>query len=164
MIACDKRWGNAAPQGDACEIVGEEQVFSKASGVRHVLASLSLALHEQIDYSPITSHHSLAKAFGIHSFQCGCSSMVERQLPKLHTRVRFPSPADCLSVGCSALDACSRKPSELSVSGLIREQTERPKANVQDQTPSLYRKSANLFPALMRFHKHGEGIGGAFSI
>ena len=24
---------------------------------------------------------------------CGCSSMVERQLPKLHTRVRFPSPA-----------------------------------------------------------------------
>ena len=25
--------------------------------------------------------------------ECGCSSMVERQLPKLHTRVRFPSPA-----------------------------------------------------------------------
>ena len=25
--------------------------------------------------------------------KCGCSSMVERQLPKLHTRVRFPSPA-----------------------------------------------------------------------
>ena len=24
----------------------------------------------------------------------GCSSMVERQLPKLHTGVRFPSPAD----------------------------------------------------------------------
>ena len=24
---------------------------------------------------------------------CGCSSMVERQLPKLHTGVRFPSPA-----------------------------------------------------------------------
>ncbi len=24
---------------------------------------------------------------------CGCSSMVERQLPKLHTRVRFSSPA-----------------------------------------------------------------------
>lgn len=30
---------------------------------------------------------------------CGCSSMVERQLPKLHTRVRFPSPApdSCLT-------------------------------------------------------------------
>ena len=28
---------------------------------------------------------------------CGCSSMVERQLPKLHTRVRFPSPALILS-------------------------------------------------------------------
>src|SRR5690606_29157125 len=27
----------------------------------------------------------------------GCSSMVERQLPKLHTRVRFPSPAPALS-------------------------------------------------------------------
>ena len=25
--------------------------------------------------------------------ECGRSSMVERQLPKLHTRVRFPSPA-----------------------------------------------------------------------
>ena len=24
---------------------------------------------------------------------CGCSSMVERKLPKLKTRVRFPSPA-----------------------------------------------------------------------
>jgi hypothetical protein len=24
---------------------------------------------------------------------CGCSSMAERQLPKLHTGVRFPSPA-----------------------------------------------------------------------
>ena len=24
-----------------------------------------------------------------------CSSMVERQLPKLDTRVRFPSPAHC---------------------------------------------------------------------
>ena len=27
------------------------------------------------------------------SLICGRSSMVERQLPKLHTRVRFPSPA-----------------------------------------------------------------------
>ena len=27
----------------------------------------------------------------------GCSSMVERQLPKLHTRVRFPSPAPPVS-------------------------------------------------------------------
>jgi hypothetical protein len=25
--------------------------------------------------------------------ECGRSSMAERQLPKLHTRVRFPSPA-----------------------------------------------------------------------
>ena len=34
----------------------------------------------------------------------GCSSMVERQLPKLHTRVRFPSPAPESirhRVGCS---------------------------------------------------------------
>ena len=29
---------------------------------------------------------------------CGRSSMVERQLPKLHTRVRFPSPAPALSL------------------------------------------------------------------
>src|SRR5436305_13249389 len=50
---------------------------------------------------------------------CGRSSMAERQLPKLHTRVRFPSPAPTLScvpgedftavftafVGCSILAA-----------------------------------------------------------
>ena len=29
----------------------------------------------------------------------GCSSMVERQLPKLHTRVRFPSPAPAAAPG-----------------------------------------------------------------
>src|SRR5439155_19311095 len=74
--------------------------------------------------------------------------MVERQLPKLHTRVRFPSPADFFLVGCSALDACSRKPSELSVSGLIRKQTEHPKANVQDQTPRLRVESRPTFSRL----------------
>ena len=31
--------------------------------------------------------------FWLHWKACGCSSMAERQLPKLHTRVRFPSPA-----------------------------------------------------------------------
>ena len=29
----------------------------------------------------------------IENLPCGCSSMAERQLPKLHTGVRFPSPA-----------------------------------------------------------------------
>lgn len=38
---------------------------------------------------------------------CGRSSMVERQLPKLHTRVRFPSPAP-LSPGPES--HCSPKP------------------------------------------------------
>src|SRR5262245_24707702 len=33
---------------------------------------------------------------GVSSLR-GRSSMVERQLPKLHTRVRFPSPAPALS-------------------------------------------------------------------
>ena len=34
----------------------------------------------------------------------GRSSMVERQLPKLHTRVRFPSPAPrLLAVSCIAV-------------------------------------------------------------
>src|SRR5450631_282766 len=40
--------------------------------------------------------------FGIQKAKnrdCGRSSMVERQLPKLHTRVRFPSPAPAFS-GC----------------------------------------------------------------
>src|SRR5690348_4585882 len=30
---------------------------------------------------------------GLASKHCGCSSMVEHQLPKLNTRVRFPSSA-----------------------------------------------------------------------
>src|SRR5438477_12396791 len=38
------------------------------------------------DYSPNTNHYSLLQPRG-------CSSMAERQLPKLHTGVRFPSPA-----------------------------------------------------------------------
>src|SRR5262249_31926366 len=29
--------------------------------------------------------------------RCGCSSMAERQLPKLHTGVRFPSPAEFIA-------------------------------------------------------------------
>ena len=37
----------------------------------------------------------------------GCSSMVERQLPKLHTRVRFPSPAPVRPFACLA---CTRFP------------------------------------------------------
>ncbi len=39
----------------------------------------------------------------------GCSSMVERQLPKLHTRVRFPSPAFARSflAGYSAAGSAS---------------------------------------------------------
>ena len=48
-----------------------------------------LTIHE----SPVTIHSRKLSEF---ISQRGCSSMVERQLPKLHTRVRFPSPA-CLS-------------------------------------------------------------------
>jgi hypothetical protein len=46
---------------------------------------------------------------------CGCSSMVERELPKLNTRVRFPSPA--LPQSCSLSFSCSSSnpPSEQSV-------------------------------------------------
>ena len=38
------------------------------------------------DFSLVTRHCSLL-------FICGCNSMVEWQLPKLHTGVRFSSPA-----------------------------------------------------------------------
>ena len=39
------------------------------------------------------AHPDCAGAGAYNARLCGCSSMVERQLPKLHTRVRFPSPA-----------------------------------------------------------------------
>jgi hypothetical protein len=105
VIVCEKRRRTAALQSTACEITGGAYPFREALGVRHVFVSLSLVPHQYIDYSLITSHHSLAKAFGVHfTPKRGCSSMVERQLPKLHTGVRFPSPADCLLIGYSALD------------------------------------------------------------
>ena len=45
-----------------------------------------------IRQSPVTIHSRKLSEFIFP--KRGCSSMVERQLPKLHTGVRFPSPAD----------------------------------------------------------------------
>ena len=46
----------------------------------------------------------------------GCSSMAERQLPKLHTRVRFPSPApNTPSKGVQA----SNKPSDCAIKSFV---------------------------------------------
>src|SRR5437660_10290168 len=39
---------------------------------------------------------------------CGRSSMAERQLPKLHTRVRFPSPAPIISQPSQIVGRVSR--------------------------------------------------------
>jgi hypothetical protein len=66
--------------------------------------------------------------------------MVERQLPKLHTRVRFPSPA--VRFGWAL--------------GVFHFR----KANVE--VP--YQRQANLFLTLMRFYINGQGIEGLFSI
>ena len=49
-------------------------------------SGLEKAFDSPLYYSPFTIHHSPPE-------KRGCSSMVERQLPKLDTRVRFPSPA-----------------------------------------------------------------------
>ena len=66
-------------------------------------AELMLTGGRLIWQSPRTLRGSLQKGLRTacatvaenHSFPrvCGCSSMVEQQLPKLNTRVRFPSPA-----------------------------------------------------------------------
>ena len=40
--------------------------------------------------------------------QRGCSSMVEQKLPKLTTRVRFPSPAPCPSAAATGSDPVRR--------------------------------------------------------
>src|SRR5580704_10494801 len=43
---------------------------------------------------PAPSSSCIAVGFAYHSgWECGCSSMAEQKLPKLTTRVRFPSPA-----------------------------------------------------------------------
>ena len=53
---------------------------------------------------PVTcGHYKNAKASNTHA--CGCSSMVEQELPKLLTWVRFPSPAPNSSI---ALTLCPR--------------------------------------------------------
>src|SRR5215813_4585900 len=49
-------------------------------------------------FAPRDGTHFLRHArFAMLVRERGRSSMVERQLPKLHTRVRFPSPAPSLS-------------------------------------------------------------------
>ena len=45
----------------------------------------------------------LARVLRYCRWSRGCSSMVERQLPKLHTRVRFPSPAPAFAPLKSAI-------------------------------------------------------------
>ena len=52
-------------------------------------------------HSPVTL--TADRSFGTNLTHRGCSSMVEQKLPKLTTRVRFPSPAP---VSCSALCRC----------------------------------------------------------
>ena len=46
---------------------------------------------ERLTYRAVRENH--APQTIVCSSHRGCSSMVERQLPKLDTRVRFPSPA-----------------------------------------------------------------------
>ena len=50
-----------------------------------------VARGERLAYRAIRENH--ARQTIVCSSHRGCSSMVERQLPKLDTRVRFPSPA-----------------------------------------------------------------------
>ena len=38
------------------------------------------------------------KNMHLKTMTCGCSSMVEQELPKLTTRVRLPSPAPILAI------------------------------------------------------------------
>ena len=57
-----------------------------------------LPLSVQSDVTALTVSSTAVRTAGLNSdgVKCrhrGCSSMAERQLPKLHTRVRFPSPA-----------------------------------------------------------------------
>src|SRR5687767_10413292 len=58
----------------------------------------------------ISFERSLQEAARIHDC-CGCSSMAERQLPKLHTRVRFPSPAPAQHHGpsCRGRSRCASR-------------------------------------------------------
>ena len=100
MIACKS--GAAPPHSQKhsrAKSAGESADFrfAKLWECACVLVSLSsaaptsiLTIHE----SPFTIHSRKLSQFSLS--KRGCSSMVERQLPKLHTRVRFPSPA-CLS-------------------------------------------------------------------
>jgi hypothetical protein len=42
------------------------------------------------------THCETVRLYAAKCLKCGCSSMVEQKLPKLTTRVRFPSPAPML--------------------------------------------------------------------
>src|SRR5690606_4348727 len=81
--------GRARPlEGAACAVNWDE---------RPVRMPSSTASHAPwhkvfIDGGPATMA-SAASHDQAHGLKCGCSSMVEQKLPKLTTRVRFPSPA-----------------------------------------------------------------------
>ena len=70
-------------------------------GCRAQAASISVAggrrRHDRRRRAGRSSRTAIRRSRPTHSARiarcCGCSTMVERQLPKLHTRVRFPSPA-----------------------------------------------------------------------
>ena len=58
---------------------------------------LSKRLWELQNCRPPATINTVFATFVIVFYLCGCSSMVERQPSKLHTRVRFPLPAPFFS-------------------------------------------------------------------
>jgi len=69
VIVGEKRRSTAALQSVASEIAGKTQLFSRSFGSATYLRVALGRTEVNIDYSLITSHHSLAKALGVHFFQ-----------------------------------------------------------------------------------------------
>ena len=90
----DPRRCDCGTRGTGCEIrtsIDDGWISDSSSGSITMRPSASCSRSVRSDR--ITTETVLAGRRANLSDRCGCSSMVEHQLPKLRTRVRFPSSA-----------------------------------------------------------------------
>jgi hypothetical protein len=77
--------------------MGSPRLTKRSSGPFRAANARSVSGGPGVDTGGIRGAGRKLRRYVRSVSRCGCSSMVERQLPKLHTWVRFPSPAPILT-------------------------------------------------------------------
>src|ERR1051325_9517610 len=105
---------------------------------------------------------------------CGRSAMVERQLPKLHTRVRFPSPAPAASPSSIDLSCCrcairpwaGMLPASRKACGTVRSRRDSAIFSLPQPAGGLMSKvrSAGILAAVFLLHAAGAHADGDITL